>query len=173
MAALPPAMARNQVVVLLLCTLVLRREEVSALQWGDVTLVKNRPTLRVDGALLEIPRPLLAALDRWRALVTAGDGPPPAGSPLVRRIWKGGRIARRGLSPDGIWLIIHDAARYAGLEQVSPEDLRRSVVLSLRDAGTPIEALHSLLRHRTLIVTRRFLAKLPPAPAAEPPDEPL
>jgi integrase len=161
MAVAPAAMTRNQVVVTLLCTMALRREEVSALKWGDITLTgSGRAALKVDNTLLEMPRSLLALLDRWRSMVKSTIGEPQAVSPLVRRIWKGGKIARQGLSPDGIWLIIHDAARQAGFEAVSPEDLRRSVVAGLRDSGVKIEDISRLLRHRSVLVTERFLAKL-------------
>lgn len=160
MAVAPNAMLRNQVVVMLLVTMALRREEVSDLKWGHITLANNKPALRVDNTLLEIPRPLLMLLDRWRSAVKESVGSLTAGSPLVRRVWKGGRISKQGLSPDGIWLIIHDAARYAGFEHLSPEDLRRSVVAGLRDSGVPVADISRLLRHRTLVVTERFLAKL-------------
>ena len=51
---------------------------------------------------------------------------------MLRRLWKGGRISRNGLTPDGIWLIVSDAARAADLGQVAPHDLRRSVAGALQ-----------------------------------------
>jgi integrase len=161
MAQSESQMLRNQVVVTLLCSLALRREELSAVCWGDMTVLNAKPVLRVEGDSIELPRHIITLLDRWRAAVKRDSSEPTAQSPLVRRIWKGGRIGKQGLSPDGIWLVIRDAAIAAGLDHVAPDDLRRSVVANLRQAGVSVEDISRLLRHRSRIVTERFLAKLP------------
>jgi integrase len=152
--------ARNNVIAALVWSLALRREELSALRWGDIVLRDNRPALRLGVDYLEIPRPALVALDRWRACFTGNIQDPPAESPLLRRIWKGGRIAREGLSPDGVWLIIHQAAIHSRLGTVTPDDLRRSVIASMREGGATARELNRLLRHRSLIITERFLTRL-------------
>jgi integrase len=157
---------RNNVVATMLCTMALRREELSSARWGDLSLQNNRPVLRVHGkgrkvALIDVPRPVLKALDTWRLVVAPGELHPPASSPLVRRIWKGGRVARQGLTTDGIWWIIGDAAHAAGLGHVAPHDLRRSVAGALHEAGTPIDKISRLLRHSNIAVTERYLNRLP------------
>jgi integrase len=106
---------------------------------------------------VDVPLPVVAIIDRWRNML----GEPPASTPLIRRIWKGGRIAKAGLSPDGIWLIIRDAAQFANLGHVTPDDLRRSAVANMYRNGMPIEEISRLLRHRSILITERFLAKLP------------
>lgn len=154
--------ARNQVVSTMLCTMALRREELSAARWGDIILHNGNVVLKIGGAdAVEIPRLVLTAIDRWRKAIAGETREPPHNSPLIRRIWKGGRIARDGLSPDGVWLIVRDAAQYAGMDHVTPDDLRRSAAAGLRDAGVPTEEISRLLRHRSVIVTERFLSKLP------------
>lgn len=163
MATSSNQMCRNQVVTAMLCNMVLRREELSAAKWGDIGIKDGKITLKIEDDLIEMPRPVLALVDRWRTAITGSAGEPAPHTPLIRRIWKGGRVAKDGLSPDGIWLIIRDAARFANMNHVTPDDLRRSSVAKLRDDGIAIEEISRLLRHRSLLITERFLAKLPPA----------
>ncbi len=151
---------RNVVVTQLLCTMALRREELARLKWGDIALHKGKVRLQVGGHWLDVPRNVLASVDRWRGCFAGNLAPPAPESPLLRRIWRGGRIAKQGLSPDGVWLLIHDSAQKAELGHVTPDDLRRSVISHMVGAGASLEDMHRLLRHRTLTITERFLAKL-------------
>ncbi|MEL6525262.1 MAG: site-specific integrase, partial [Chloroflexota bacterium] len=158
MATSENQMYRNNVVATILCTMALRRDELSVARWRDVTLQDNVVALDMgEDNYVDIPIPVVNTIDRWRNAI----GKPPARSPIVRRIWKGGRIAKAGLSSDGIWLIIRNAARHAGLGHVTPDDLRRSAVANMYKNGMPIEEISRLLRHRNLLITERFLAKLP------------
>lgn len=152
-------MLRNSVVMMMLCMMALRRDELSAAKWGDIQARSGRVFLhiRADKGRVEMPRSLLKALTNWRQAI----GAPGGETPLARRIWKGGRIANEGLSSDGIWLIVKEAARAADLGAVSPDDLRRSVVAGLRDAGYSTEAISKLLRHKSRIITARYLKRIP------------
>ncbi len=157
---------RNHLVATMLCTMALRREELAAARWGDLSLQNNRVVLRVHGkgrkvASVDVPRVVVRGLDRWRVAVSPNAPHPPAHTALVRRIWKGGRISATGVTPEGIWLMISDAARAAGIEHVAPHDLRRSVAGALEEAGTPIEKISRLLRHSNVAVTERYLSRLP------------
>lgn len=157
---------RNNVVMTMLCTMALRREELSSARWGDLTLQNNRVVLRVHGkgrktAAIDVPRVVVQALDSWRRAVAPLDRRPPAESPLVRRLWKGGRISRYGLSTDGIWLIIDAASAAANLGHVAPHDLRRSVAGALQESGVPVDKISRLLRHRNVAITERYLSRLP------------
>jgi integrase len=157
---------RNHVVLTMLCTMALRRDELSSARWGDLTTQNNRPVLRVHGkgqrtAVIDVPRPVLVALDSWRRAAAPGDLRPPPQSPLVRRLWKGGRVSRFGLTPDGIWLIIDQASAHAGLGHVAPHDLRRSVAGALQESGVTIDKISRLLRHRNVAITERYLSRLP------------
>lgn len=157
---------RNHVILAILCTMALRREELSAARWGDISLQNDRVVLRVHGkgrkvAMIDMPRPVLHLLDRWRQLVDPANPVPPAESSLIRRIWKGGGVSTGGLSTDGIWFIVSAAANHANLGNVTPHDLRRSVAGALHDAGTPIDKISRLLRHANVAVTERYLNRLP------------
>lgn len=151
---------RNAVITSLLWTLALRREELSALRWRDILLREGKPFVMIQEDALEIPRVALVTIDRWRSFFTQGSLQPSPDSPLLRRIWKGGRIAKEGLSPDGVWLIIHQAAIKCKLGAVTPDDLRRSVISQMRQEGATVRDINRLLRHRSMIITERFLAKL-------------
>lgn len=157
---------RNNVTITMLCTMALRREELSAAKWGDLSIQNNRVVLRVHGkgrkvAMIDVPKPVIRALDRWRSVVAPGETRPPAHSPLVRRIWKGGKVSRSGLSTDGVWFIVTEAAKYAGIDHVAPHDLRRSVAGALHESGVPVDKISRLLRHSNIAVTEKYLSRLP------------
>ncbi|HEX2906375.1 MAG TPA: tyrosine-type recombinase/integrase, partial [Phototrophicaceae bacterium] len=157
---------RNHVVTSILCTMALRREELAAARWDDLSLQNDRVVLRVHGkgrkvAVIDVPRPVFNLIQRWRAAISRSQQTPTGESPLVRRIWKGGRISRQGLTADGIWWMVADAAQAAELGHVAPHDLRRSVAGALQEAGTPIEKISQLLRHSNVSVTERYLSRLP------------
>jgi integrase len=160
MAASETQRLRNTVIVNLLWSLALRRDEISALRWRDVVLRDGKPTLMVGSEPLEMSRRLLVSIDQWRSAFPGGSHGPNLDTPLLRRIWKGGRIAKEGLSPDGVWLTIHQAAARAGLGTVTPDDLRRSVAAQRYQEGGSVEDINKLLRHRSLIITERFLARI-------------
>lgn len=159
---------RNHLVITILCTMALRRDELAKAKWGDLSLQNERVVLQIHGkgrkvATIDVPRPVMRALNQWRLLVEPDAQHPPAGSPLIRRLWKGGRIAKQGISADGIWLIVNEASEHAGLGHVTPHDLRRSVAGALHDSGVPVETVSRLLRHKSITVTEKYLSKLPRA----------
>jgi integrase len=157
---------RNDVLMALLCTMALRREEIAHLRWGDISLQNERLVLRVRGkgrkvAMIDVPRPVLVALDHWRSAYLGQYGEPAPAMPIVCRLYKGGRLSRTALTPESIWRIIHTAARLANLGAVAPHDLRRSVAGALQLSGVPIETIRRLLRHANVAVTERYLSRLP------------
>ncbi len=157
-ATSPNQQLRNTIMATMLCTMALRREELSVAKWGDLKIVDEKVILQTDkDHYIEVPSNLLNPLSQWRNNI----GKPSTQSPIVRRIWKGGRIAKEGLSPDGVWMVIRDAAQHANLGHVTPDDLRRSVAGGLRDAGVSIEKISQILRHRSLLVTERYLRRIP------------
>ncbi len=157
---------RNHLITAILCTMALRREELSSARWGDLSLQNNRVVLRVHGkgrkvAMIDVPRPVYTLLNQWRKVVAPEATAPPAESALIRRIWKGGRVSKGPLSADGIWYIVTEAAQHVQLGDVAPHDLRRSVAGALHEAGTPIDTISRLLRHSNVAVTERYLNRLP------------
>lgn len=156
---------RNRVILTMLCTMALRREELAAARWDDLTPQNNRAVLRVHGkgrkvAVIDVPRRVLRVLDQWHRRIPR-DAPADPGTPLIRRIWKGGRIGREGLTPEGIWFLVEASAAYAGIGHVAPHDLRRSVAGALHEQGVPVDKISRLLRHSSIAITERYLNRLP------------
>lgn len=157
---------RNYALTSMLCTMALRREEIASVRWNDFSIQNDRAVLRVHGkgrktAPIDVPRAVINALTSWRSALVAQDQLESTASPLLRRLWKGGRISRNGLTPDGIWLIVSESAKAANLGEVAPHDLRRSVAGALQANGVPIDKISRLLRHSNVAVTERYLSKLP------------
>ncbi len=156
---------RDRLVLMLLCTLALRRDELAQLKLGDFSLQNNRPVLRVRGkgnsvTMIDVPQSLLISLEDWRhALVEQGMAQPDG--LLIRRVWKSGRISEDGLSTEGIRHVVVQAATMAGLGPVAPHDLRRSVAGALQEAGVTVDVISRLLRHGNVAVTERYLSRLP------------
>jgi integrase len=153
--------ARNRVIMSMLCTMALRREELAEAQWSDLRTQNGRPVMLIHGkgskaVYVDVPKSVLQTVELWAALVQ-----PDASSPLIRRIWKGGRIANGGLTTDALWRIVNAAAQEAGLGHVAPHDLRRSIAGALQQSGVSIDKISRLLRHANVAVTERYLNKLP------------
>src|SRR4029453_18272617 len=118
-ATSPNQAMRNGVAVTMLCTMALRRDELASAHWGDLTVQNDRAVMRVRGkgnksAIIDVPRPVVQALQQWQRVVSPESRPVPE-SPLVRRVWKRGRVSETGLTADGIWLIVSDSAEKAGI----------------------------------------------------------
>ncbi len=157
---------RNHVITSVLCTMALRRDELANARWSDLSMQNDRVVLRVHGkgrktAMIDVPRATMSLFIRWGRAVEPAARTPAPDSPLLRRIWKGGRVSKGPVTPDGIWFIVTEAARVAGIGHVAPHDLRRSVAGALEEAGTPIEKISRLLRHSNVAVTERYLSRLP------------
>ena len=58
-------------------------------------------------------------------------------------------------------MIVVELSKDASIERVTPDDLRRSIAAGMRDEGISMEEINRLLRHRSIRVTERFLAKIP------------
>ncbi len=157
---------RNQVMLSVLCTMALRRDELANARWEDLSIQNDRMVLRVHGkgkktAVIDVPRPVARMLQTWQGIVAASKGGYQPGTPLVRRLWKGGGVSEHGLTVDGIWTIVAETAAHTDLGHVAPHDLRRSVAGALQENGVPIDKISALLRHSNVAVTERYLSKLP------------
>jgi len=121
-----PAGARDAALLALLYGAQLRRAEAVGLELSDYDPRSGRIHVRSVGgravrrfAANEHAR---AALDRWLGI--RGDEP----GPLFNPVHKGGRIERRRLSEQAIYIACQKRAMEAGLPPTSPEDLRRAVL---------------------------------------------
>ena len=121
-----PSGARDEALLSLLRSSNLRRAEAVALDLDDFDPASGAILLR--GANREAPRrvvvasPARKALERWLQMRGRESGP------LFNPINKGGRIERRRLSEQAIYIACQKRANEAGLPPTSPEDLRRAHV---------------------------------------------
>lgn len=131
-----PAGARDEALLALLYGANLRRSEAVALELTDYDLGSGG--LLIRNANGRTPRRFVAnddargALERW--ILIRG----PEAGPLFNPVNKGGRIERRRLSEQAIYIACQKRAAEAGLPPTSPEDLRRADV-SLAATG-PVPA---------------------------------
>lgn len=119
-----PAGARDEALLALLRGSSLRRAEAVALDRADYDAAEGGLAIRdASGrSIRRVAPPAQArrALERWLAI--RGDEP----GPLFNPVNKGGRIERRRLSEQAIYIACQKRASEAGLPPTSPEDLRRS-----------------------------------------------
>ncbi|MFO0689765.1 MAG: tyrosine-type recombinase/integrase [Myxococcota bacterium] len=118
-----PAGARDEALLALLRSGGLRRAEAVALDRTDYDAQEGVLTIREASGRgerrIETPDRIRSALTRWLAI--RGDVP----GPLFNPVNKGGRIERRRLSEQAIYIACQKRASEAGLPPTSPEDLRR------------------------------------------------
>jgi integrase len=120
----------------------LRRAEAASLRWSDLSVETGE--LRVIGKgdrerTGYLGRSALAHLKSWRECC---DG---KASSLILN-----------LSASGIYKRVRRISRVAGLEPVSPHDLRRTLVSSLLDAGADLLAVRDLVGHASVETTARY-----------------
>ncbi len=162
----PAQRARNAVIIRMLCIMALRREELTDILWSDLHTQAGRPVLFVHGkgsktALVDIPDVVMNAIEKWLPYVASDASTLDHGSYLIRAVYKGGAVRNGGITTDAIWRIVKAAAEHAGLGNVAPHDLRRSVAGNLEQSGVPVETISRLLRHSNIAVTQQYLSKLP------------
>lgn len=135
-----PAGARDEALLAVLQGANLRRSEVVALQLSDYQVETGE--LTVGDPVTRNRRRLCAnakarrALERW---IRVRGGDPGA---LFNPVNKGGRIERRRLSQQAVYIACQKRAAEAGLPPTSPEDLRRADVPQRTDDpdSSPIPA---------------------------------
>lgn len=115
--------ARDEALLVLLRGSSLRRAEAVALDFADYDAAAGaiavRGPIRSAVRTVETPASVRRALDRW--IRVRGREP----GPLFNPVNKGGRIEKRRLSEQAIYIACQKRAKAAGLPKTSPEDLRR------------------------------------------------
>ncbi|MBC8187769.1 MAG: tyrosine-type recombinase/integrase [Proteobacteria bacterium] len=119
-----PAGARAEALLALLYGANLRRSEAVALELADYDLATGRLRVRSAGSRKE--KQFAANDDARRALERWITVRGPDLGPLFNPVNKGGRIERRRLSEQAIYIACQKRASEAGLPATSPEDLRRA-----------------------------------------------
>ena len=93
----------------------------------------------------------MLALRAW--LTVRGD----AEGPLFYSGHKGGHLHEgQGMTPQAVRDVVVRRAKQAGVENVTPHDLRRSFVSDLLDAGADISTVAAMAGHASVQTTARY-----------------
>lgn len=90
------------------------------------------------------------AIDDW--IVARGNAP----GPILNPISKAGRIEHRPMTAQAAYLALAKRARQAGIADISPHDLRRTLVGDLLDAGADLAIVQALVGHASPATTSRY-----------------
>ncbi len=147
---LAAATGPSKIAACLLGTMGLRSAELRAVRVSDLNMDAANPTLLVRGA--KFGKVEVMALDRiaWSVLLPIVTGAKP-NDPVYPR-------SRSSLAYDLI-----RACRAAGVPQVSPHDLRRTCARVALEAGAPLTAVKTKLRHSQISTTAIYVGDDPTA----------
>jgi site-specific recombinase XerD len=147
-----PAGARDAALLAVLRVAGLRRAEIAALSLED--LDRAAWTLRVLGKGNRERRAYVAQaqpeIEAW--LAARGEAP----GPLFCAVNLAGRPTGARMGESSIAYVLARVAARAGVEGVSPHDLRRTFVGDLLDAGADIAVVQRLAGHAQVTTTQRY-----------------
>jgi integrase len=149
---------RDKIILGLLTGAGLRRSELAALRFEDISMrpirERFRTVLQVKGKgakdrTIPISDRLAAGLDAWGAEIG------PAGR-VARAVDPRGEV-RWAISDVAIFDIVSRAGAVIGKGELAPHDLRRTYAQLGYEAGVPIVQISVLLGHANLATTQRYL----------------
>lgn len=140
----------HRAVVAMLAYTGLRAGELVGLRMGDLRLSERKGEVIVrgkGGRLRRVPLPSEARQALRAYLEKRGDVP-----------WPHLFVGQRGpLTQAGVWQIVSQTARRAGLQGVTPHTLRHTYATRLlREAGADLVMVAELLGHQSLATTARY-----------------
>jgi integrase len=144
---------RNYCILAMLVGCALRRDELATLNVEDIQRRAGRwviPDLVSKGGRVRtvgIQPWVKQAIDAWTA----------AGKIKAGRLIRPTTLAAEGLSSQGIWKIVHQAAAKIGVPRFGPHDLRRTCAKHCRAHGADIEQIQLMLGHADIRTTARYL----------------
>jgi len=144
---------RDAAMLAVLYTGGLRRSEVAKLTLAAYT--PDPPTLRVQGKgrkQREVPLPTSAHAPLAAWLAVRGDAP----GGLFLPISHGGRIIGGSITAQAVNNMLIKRASQAGVDHLSPHDLRRTFVSTLLDKGADISTVQQLAGHASVTTTQRY-----------------
>lgn len=140
---------RDRAVLLLLVRLGLRAGEVAGLELSDIDWRGGDLVVRGKGDRTErLPLPD----DVGDAVASYLHQARPVRCPS-RRVFLRVKAPWRGLTSGGVTQVVAGAARRAGLEAMSAHRLRHTAACELLRAGSSLEEIGQLLRHRSALTT--------------------
>lgn len=105
------------------------------------------------GHIRTVPIPLWvkATIDAWTTSAGITEGR------VFRAINKAGKVWGDGMTPKVIWEVVREAAQRAGIDKLSPHDLRRTCARLCHLAGGELDQIQFLLGHVSIQTTERYL----------------
>jgi site-specific recombinase XerD len=154
----PPILARNTAMIVLMVTCGLRRDEISAATWADLGRQGGNSILRVHGKgekmrVVKLPDMAVQAIEDWRPHHPRPDGD----RAIFTRVWKTGTVTTDAITDRAIWNVVRQSALAAGLQKVSPHDLRRSFARGAYEAGVSFELIRQALGHSNIATTEHYV----------------
>ncbi len=98
-----------------------------------------------------IPDWVKEAVDDWVCSAEITEGR------LFRAIRKNGVLWGSGLTQNVVWYVVKQCARRAGIQKLSPHDLRRSCARLCHESGGELEQIQFLLGHASVLTTERYI----------------
>jgi site-specific recombinase XerD len=148
-----PVGVRDRALLAVLVAGGLRRAEAVALDLADWNAADGTLTVRGKGGrerLVPLKGGALAAVRTWLELRGTEPGA------LLCPVAKGGRLELRRLSAAAVFDRLRHLAERAQVGELSPHDLRRTLVSGLLDAGADLFAVAALVGHASTDTTRRY-----------------
>lgn len=152
------ASRRNYALLYTLIDTGIRRDEAANLKVRDFCL--DDRTLRVRCGkgyrqrVVTMSKRGASAIQRWIMAACLGQR-----SALFMRVFKGGGVAAKGLSSHGIYGVVRQAAKEAGVRSCTPHDMRRSYITNRLKKGADLGTVSREAGHQdlqtTLIYDRR------------------
>ena len=153
-----PSGARDAALLGVLYGLGLRRAEVVGLTLADYASSYGTLTVRGKGNKARVTYlrgGAARALGAWLAVrgkATDRDGK----APIFTRIYKGGVVTSRRLTPQAVLDVLRRRAERAGLRPFSPHDLRRTFIGDLLDAKVDLATVQQMAGHSQVTTTARY-----------------
>jgi integrase len=158
---------RDFALIWLMVTLGLRRDELAALLWENLTRRGANWVLRIRGKrnkwrAVGVPRETILALQPWaELLVSEGTTSGLPTGLMIRRVWRSEKVAVEGITGNAVWRIVTDAWRATGLTgDLAPHDLRRTAAAIALEAGAKEREIQQMLGHSSIETTHRYLAPM-------------
>lgn len=149
-----PAGARDSALLAVLYGSGARRAEIVALDLADFDAQTGRLVLRGKGGKERAAFATNGARDAlidWLAIRGNDAGP------LFLPVNKGGRIVQgQRMTPQAVYNVLAKRCQEAGVNELSPHDLRRTFVGDLLDAGADIATVQRLAGHANVQTTARY-----------------
>ncbi len=150
-----PAGARDAAIIALMYATGVRRSSVVRLNLSDYD--PETGTLRVQQAKRNKEYLAYVAQDgAQRAMADWLAVRGPEAGPLFWPITKGGDLIPRRMSTQAVYNLLLKRAQQAGVQHVSPHDLRRTLAGDLLDAGDDIVTVQRILGHARVDTTARY-----------------